>query len=223
MVSQVPPHTNTHASSPQSPNTDQMPKHCFRSCSYKTTNSCRESIHTCWELLHCSSHELWWFLFVLPNSAQTWQRYEVVQKEFFLACFPQGNAGCQAKSINSHAKMIKRIILACCAQVGKCPIYSYCLAFISALLHFWPVRYMTWESFRRSCTYSHIVNLVYLSLGLFTTIAVFFGTEGLCRNPSDLYIRDFGSFVTCWSKTCHYKCAHILNNNGISSQWILGC
>lgn len=104
------------------------------------------------------------FLFVLPNSSETCQKYEVVQKEFFLACFPQGNAGCQAKSINSHAKMIKRIVLACCAWVRKCLIYSYFLAFISALLLFWPVQYMTWESFRRSCTYSHIINLVYFSL-----------------------------------------------------------
>lgn len=163
MVSQVPQHTSTHASSPQSSNTDQMPEHYFHSCCCKTTNSCRQSVDICWELLHCSSHELGRFLFVLPNSIQTWQTYEMVQKEFFLACFPQGNEGCQAKSINSHAKMIKRIVLACCAQAGNCPIYSYCLAFISALLHFWPVQYMTWESFRRSCTCWHSKSGLFVS------------------------------------------------------------
>lgn len=151
MVSQEPPHINTYAYSPQSANTDQTPKHCLNSCSCETTNSCRQSTDTCWELLHCSSDELWWFLFVLPTWTQTWQRYEVVQKEFSLACIPQGKADCQGKSINSHtiyiyiSKMIRNIVLACCAQVGKCPIYSYCLDFFPALLHFWPVQYMTWK------------------------------------------------------------------------------
>lgn len=65
--------------------------------------------------------------------------------------FPRKIVGCQVKSINLHADMIKRRVLAWCAQVWKCPICS-CLAFISALLHFWPVRYMTGESFRRICT-----------------------------------------------------------------------
>lgn len=33
-----------------------------------------------------NANELWCFLFVLPNWTQAWQRYKVVQKEFFLAC-----------------------------------------------------------------------------------------------------------------------------------------
>lgn len=81
-----------------------------------------------------TADELWCVLFVLPNWTRTWQRYEVVQNQSFLACIPQGNAGCQGKSINSHAKMIRSIVLVCCAQVGKFPIYSYCLVFSSLAL-----------------------------------------------------------------------------------------
>lgn len=33
--------------------------------------------------------------------------------------------------------------------------------------------------------------------GIITTIALFFGMESLCHKPSHLYIRNFGSFVTC--------------------------
>lgn len=43
----------------------------------------------------------------------------MVGKDFFFPrCFPPGNAECQAKSINSHTKMIERIVLAAVHKLG---------------------------------------------------------------------------------------------------------
>lgn len=190
-----PPHINTHTQLTQSPNTEQMPKHCLNSCSCETTNSWNgaqtqdENFYT--------ADELWCFLSVLPNWTQTWQRYEVVQKEFFLACIPQGNAGCQGKSINSHAKMIRSIVLACCTQVGKCPIYSYGGVTVTFQLSCTSDLYSTWRgSHSGEVAHAHIQQIWFICLWDDSSLLHYSLVQSLCHNPSDLYINKKG--VICY-------------------------
>lgn len=114
------------------------------------------------------------------------------KKEFFLACVPQGNVHCQGKSINSHAKKIRSIILGCCAQFRKCPIYSDSRFLFSSLALL-------------TCTV-HDMEVIQEKLHMLTIQQIQFiclwddslpysWVQSLCHNPSDFYI--VGLFVTC--------------------------